>query len=182
MSPEEMFSRHRKLAYHFAWRLARQWRAVLEPDDVIQLALLGLWQACRAYCPARGGFTNFAWIVVRNRVLMEVRRQRRHREGPYLLYDAIRRGRWTPAPAYGNPEGTALLRDTLRGMRWRAEVRDVLHGCSHTEAGRRHGLSQSLVSRRVRETQRRLEAALPSLPWDPRLHWSMGETEGDEDA
>lgn len=180
----ERFARNLRLAYHFAARYGQQWR-IVEPEDVVQLCLLGLWKACCAYRPQTGWqFATLAATCMRNEVLMAVRRQRRHREGAYRLYEAARRGQLSPSPAYAHPEGAALLHETLRGLHLRPEVRTVLEeGCSHTEAGRRHGISQSLVSRRVRQARLQAESALSAPAWDARLGWGVeGASEAGDDA
>lgn len=67
-----------KLAYHISHKFNQD---ILESDDVKQLALLGLWKACKTYKASEGyAFSTYAITCMNNQILMEMRRPLRQRE------------------------------------------------------------------------------------------------------
>ena len=61
-----------KLAYHTSNKFNQD---ILEPDDVKQLALLGLWRACQTYDSCRGiNFSTYAIACMNNQIRMALRR------------------------------------------------------------------------------------------------------------
>ena len=65
-------------------------------DDELSIAMIAFHEAIRSYSHSRGGFLNYAALIIRSRLIDEARRQSRHRT---LSLDA---------PSEEGPEKTAL--------------------------------------------------------------------------
>lgn len=61
--------------------LANKWHgAGLDPDDLFSIALMGITKAAKAFKPELGNkFATFAGTVINNEILMEIRRQKKHK-------------------------------------------------------------------------------------------------------
>lgn len=121
----ELARRYRPLIVH----VTRLWTVGLDVEDARQEALIGLYQACQKYDPARGRFEGLANLRVRSRVRnanIDARR-RKHR----ILTDAYRDGdepvrqlaERAAAPAGTDPARVVVLRDELREHAERARRR-----------------------------------------------------------
>ena len=69
--------RNMRLGVH----LANKWHGTgLDPDDLFSIALMGITKAAKAFKPELGNkFATFAGTVINNEILMEIRRQKKHK-------------------------------------------------------------------------------------------------------
>jgi len=72
MTPNEMFNANEKLAFYIVNKYFKQYQ---NDDDIKQIALIGLWKACRKFDESKDvKFATFATTVIRNDILMELRK------------------------------------------------------------------------------------------------------------
>ena len=155
-SPERLFHDNLRLAYHFGNRWAQRLAGVLEPDDVLQLAMLGLWQACLAWDPDRGQLSTLASACIRNECLRAAYRERRALAKRTALPPLDRLALSTRV--FPNPETAALLSEAASRMDPLA--RAVIGTGRQQRVAQASGVSQVTVSRRWIRARRELEAVL----------------------
>lgn len=155
---EELLQENTRLV-NFVMR--RQFPSLARDQDIAQEGFIGLWKACLKYDGREGvKFSTFAIPCIRNAILMELRRRRRI-PGAVSL----------DAPLGGCDDDTFSLSDTLADptaaafetdiftddfiQRLRPEDRQLVElrtaGLSQSAVGDAIGISQVMVSRRLRK-------------------------------
>lgn len=130
-----LFTRHRRIALG----IAADYRVPgMEPDDVRQEALLGLWEAARAHDPARGPFPPFARTIVERRCVDLLRAAGRLKQR--VLTDAVRDEQLELVPSP----------DVLEAVLHRARLREALANPDELTAGERRRRSWRESKRRQR--------------------------------
>lgn len=134
-----------------------------QDDDVYQLALIGLWNACRTYRPERGAFSTYAVSCCRHEVCKELRK---HKRRPQLisLEDETKEG-LTVAGLIADPVdhfGSVDLRNAWNRLTER-EKRILgmrASGYSQQEIGKLLGVSQSRICRIINRRKMELMSAV----------------------
>lgn len=104
-----LFARHRRIALG----IAAEYRIPgMDPDDVRQEAMLGLWEAARNHDPARGPFPPFARTIVERRCVDLLRAAGRHKQR--ILTDAARDEQLELVPARADVADLVEQRERLR--------------------------------------------------------------------
>ena len=73
MTNEELFNENIKLAYYMAKKYSN---VKIEKEDLIQIALLGLWKAAKSYNSDKVKFNSYAGKVIQNEINYELRKKR----------------------------------------------------------------------------------------------------------
>lgn len=108
MTTAALWTKHRGIAIG----IANEYRIPgMDPDDVRQEALIGLWEAARAYDPSVGPFAAFARTVVTRRCVDLLRASGRGKQR--VLTDAVRDEQLELVPT-GDLIDTVLRRERLR--------------------------------------------------------------------
>jgi len=154
-SPEQLFHDNLRLAYHFGYQWVHRLTGVLEAEDILQLAMLGLWKACLGWDPDRGQLSTLAAICIRNECLRAAQREGRAQAGRRAL---VASERLVSSGAFAHPETAAMLASAAAGVD--PVARRAMVSERQEEAARALGVSQTVVSRHLRKARQKLEAAL----------------------
>ena len=153
-----------------AYRVAEKFRRCgVEYDDIVGCCMLGLVKAAGVYMPEKGKFSTFAVRVMQYEMSTELRNARRKkRSGCYVesleaeQEDGLQLAELVPDPHDGYSEvEAAVLHDAwmgkLTGREKEAARLLVGEGLSQEDAARRMGITQSYVSRIMKDARRKME-------------------------
>lgn len=163
---DKLIEENMRLAY---WTAQKFKGCGIEQEDLNGIALLGLVKAARAYDEQKGAFTAFAIPVMRNRILMELRRNKRCAKAVSLDAEItssgdekmVSLGEMIPyrEQGYERVEAalTALrLMQGLKEKERKAVYLILCRGLSQRDAGRALGVSQSTVSRLIKSAKEKM--------------------------
>lgn len=151
----------------FAYWMAERFRGCgMEQGDIVGCCMLGLVKAARAYTPGKGAvFATFTSRVMRNEVMMELRKQARtghmesldaEREGSRPLAETIP----DPRDGYEEVETAQMYASWVRFLteQEREAARLLfLEELSQADAAQKLGVSQSYVSRIAKRAEKKME-------------------------
>lgn len=148
LTPEVLFEKNMRLAYH----LARKWEGKIPHplEDIIQECLLGLWKAAKGFDPEKGKFSTYAGRCMDNQVRMLCRKDRKWNAATSLLCAP-------PAPC---PEDEQL--DTIVGadiiedfrQHFPLSAASLIDGRTQRELGQAIGYSQSYIGKMLKAEMR----------------------------
>lgn len=70
---QDLFLKHEKLIYSLAWSYAPMLR--MRVDDLISLGRAEFWEVVSKYKPSRGKFSTFLYECIKNKFLLEAKRE-----------------------------------------------------------------------------------------------------------
>lgn len=163
-----------------AYMMAKHDNYGLDRDDAYQIGCLGLMKAAVYYDSTRGvKFSTFAARCIRNQALMAVRKEKKHRETLSLdvpLMDGRKMMHIDALPDMGpsieetveTAQGFCALCVLLKhtdGANMDAVCEYLLGSESQFRVGKAHGISQSAMSRSVRQAIQALGAQMRREDW-----------------
>lgn len=118
LEAKALFLANIRLAYKCA---QRWWRLLgprkLEREDLIQIALLGLWKACLHWDPAQGSLGTLAYWVIANEVRNALREQRKYPSSvPWGDTRRMERLYYAQDLNVYDPQRTVLLREAWEAL------------------------------------------------------------------
>lgn len=151
------------LAYFFARKYAPYFPS-LELEDAVGHAMIGLWDACLGFDPAKGKLSTYAGRLIWSELEKATREHRRanYHRAAFCSIDGMRRTQTDDADAFsfldllaaeGDPEEEAVTRVHAAAVLRRMSARDVRlvvalsQGMDQRRAGKRVGVSQAQASR-----------------------------------
>lgn len=137
----------------YALRLARRYSDVVERDDVLGAAALGLLKAVRGFDPEKGPIRPFAMIWVRREVFLLVKRELTWRKQNLEL--AWYADEEAPDTPFEEAEKAEIMRalDVSEHAIWRAHVG---HGVSVRDLAQTYRTSLRQIQNAIARSQRRL--------------------------
>lgn len=174
VTPLELYQQHEHMVDDAAWKFRTQFPYTMR-EDVRSEARLALWRAAKMY-NGYGSFGGFAWVCVMRKLMNMAKVYKRYRirvvdhlenvasgqkpsdDSPRLLMDVIGTNDAEPC----QQDTVAAIMDVVNKVGEPALILRCTTGLSDTEIGRRLGLDQETITRRIRTARRR---ALPMLKW-----------------
>lgn len=165
MERDRLIEENIRLAY---WVAEKFRRCGMEYEDIVGCCMLGLVKAAGAYMPEKGKFATFAVRGMQNEILLGLRKVRRWGRAGYMesleaeQEDGLQLAELVPDPHDGYSEvEAAMLYDAwmgkLTGREKEAARLLVGEGLSQEDAARRMGITQSYVSRIMKDARRKME-------------------------
>jgi len=164
---ETLFNENLRLA---AWVVTKQFPQFAADEDFHQEARIGLWKAARAFDPSKNiKFASYAVPCIRNACLMLIRRNSKYTRFSVVSFDELLPG--TENITYAdtipdNSKGDLLAECAVREAfaklpkRQLTIIQHLMAGRNQAEIGAELGISQSYVSRIVRQARNKLEREL----------------------
>lgn len=136
------------------WSLAKKFvrRGSVEDSEIYSAGCLALVEAAKTFDPSRSKFCTWAWQVVRNRMLDEIKRNSRSKEKSSPDLASAPDEREKPLPVHMLPEilsnfgGRENQEDTKMLLGY------YLEGKSLSELGREFGFSKEWIRKRMQAT------------------------------
>lgn len=77
---EKLIVENEKIAYDLAWQFNKKLNGIIELDDLVGLAKLGLVKAANTFNMSKNfKFTTYAYKVISNEILMQLRKENKHK-------------------------------------------------------------------------------------------------------
>lgn len=146
---ETLFEQYKNLAYAI---VHRNFKYYSEKDDLIQIALIALWDASNTFNPAFNvGFMCYASVFICNKIKDYIRRQKKH----HLidLAEDVELGNYEIN--FSKLEFDVATRNL--SLVDKQILQDVVYGFTQKEIAAKYGMSQATISRKLRKIKGKLK-------------------------
>lgn len=164
---EALFNDNIRLA---SWVVVKHFPQFAADEDFHQEAQIGLWKASNAFDPSKNiKFASFAVVCIRNACLMAIRRNKKYSCSSVVSFDELLPGMENityadtiPDPSVGELLAECTIKEALSTLPKKEQLilNQLVAGRNQAEIGRELGISQSYVSRIVRQARNKLEREL----------------------
>lgn len=136
------------------WSLAKKFvrGQRIEDSEIYSVGCLALVEAVKTFDPSRSKFCTWAWQVVRNRMLDEIKKGSRSKESPSPDLASTPDDREKPMPVHILPEILANFGDQENQEDTKMLLGHYLEGKSLSELGREFGFSKEWIRKRMQAT------------------------------
>lgn len=146
---ENLFEQYKNLAYSI---VHRNFKYYSEKEDLIQIALIALWDASNTFNPKFNvGFMCYASAFICNKIKDYIRRQNKHRL--IELAEDVELG--TYEINFSKLEFDVAIRNLP--LIDKQILQDVVYGLTQEEIASKYGVSQSTISRKLRKLKGELK-------------------------
>lgn len=127
--PLKRYEKNEPLAYSF---IKKYYPTLIGDEDYLQVVKMALWQACQQFDPSRNiKFSTFAYRVMRNKLLNELRRDKRSKR--YGVINVSLEERLEVSAEFGDNEDFMDISDFTENSDLRADLKALLSKLTRRE-------------------------------------------------
>ena len=147
---EELFEKYKKLAYSI---VHKKYSYYSEKEDIIQIALIGLWKASKTFKPEFNvGFMCYATSVICHDISDYIRRQKKH----YCIDIVDENDLGCCEIDLSNLELEILIRNLPASEK--SLIKDTIYGLTQNEIAAKYGISQTTVSQKLKKIRNKIDS------------------------
>lgn len=147
---EDLFEKYKKLAYSI---VHKKYSYYSEKEDIIQIALIGLWKASKTFNPNLNvGFMCYASSVICHDISDYIRSQNKH----HYIDIADETDLGSVEMDLTNLEFEIVIRNLPNGEK--SLIKDISYGLTQNEVAIKYGISQTTVSQRLKKIRNKIDS------------------------